>query len=48
MSTATEDTLSPQEAEAFRAKVRDFLAKNASGNMRDGNSVGVGPMALTR
>ena len=42
MSTATEDSLTPQEAEAFRAKVRDFLSKNASGNMRDGNSVGVG------
>ena len=42
MSNVDSDSLSAQEAEAFRLQVREFLAKNAIGNMRDGNSVGVG------
>jgi alkylation response protein AidB-like acyl-CoA dehydrogenase len=42
MSTATDETLSPAEADAFRAKVRDFLSKNATGAERGVNSIATG------
>jgi len=42
MSTATEETLSPADAEAFRAKVREFLAQNATGSERGVNSIETG------
>ncbi|MEN9805340.1 MAG: hypothetical protein RIS41_2187 [Actinomycetota bacterium] len=42
MSTATDETLSPAEAEAFRAKVREFLSQNATGSERGVNSIATG------
>ena len=42
MSTAIDETLSPAEADAFRAKVRDFLSKHATGSERGVNSIATG------
>ena len=42
MSTATETSLSPAEAEAFRAKVRTFLEQNATGLERGLNAISGG------
>lgn len=42
MSTAIDETLSPAEADAFRAKVREFLSKHATGSERGVNSIATG------
>ena len=42
MSTATETSLSPAEADAFRAKVRTFLEQNATGLDRGLNAISGG------
>ena len=42
MSTATEETLSPADADSFRTKVREFLASHATGSERGVNSIETG------